>query len=190
MGWALRLLAAAALGIVLGLGYTWLSLRDFAGDQSVHNGPWDTDPRIGSSASGLLLRAQVAIGGLLALNRAETIYYTASRDSSGALLDGACSYRIEGRDMDARWWSITSYASDHFLIPNAEERYSISKTSVQRGPDGGFVARASLTPEPVNWLPTAPGGFTLTLRLYNPAPAVQDALATTPLPSLVKEACQ
>jgi hypothetical protein len=135
-------------------------------------------------------RAAVAIGGLLALNKDETIYFSAATDSAGEALNGACTYRVEGRDPDARWWSITVYAKDHFLIDTPTRRWSVSKNSVVRTADGSFVVRLSQAEEPNNWIATSPDGFQLTLRLYHPAASVKDDPATTPLPAIVKEACQ
>lgn len=190
MGYALRLLGATLLAGVLAFGALALSVRGDRTTSALRNGAWDSDLRIGSSASDLWLRAQIALCCVLALNRAETIYMNATRDSAGETLDGKCTYRLEGRDLDARWWSITTYASDNFLIPNAQNKYSVSKTNAERLADGSWVARAA--PEPIagNWLPTSRDGFVLTLRLYNPSKTLQDDLATTQLPTIVKEACQ
>ena len=84
----------------------------------VSDGPWSTSLDTGSSEGGPYLRARIAVHGLLALSREETVYYSALRDSDGADLVGNCSYRLEGRDPPTRWWSITAYGADDFLIPN------------------------------------------------------------------------
>ncbi len=190
MGYALRLLGATVLAGVLAFGALALSVSGDRSSVSLRNGAWDTDVRVGSSASDMWLRAQIALCCVLALNRTETVYFSASRDSAGEPLDGACTYRLEGREIDARWWSVTSYANDNFLIPNAQNKYSVSKTNAERQADGSWIARASSAPLDGNWLPTARDGFGLTLRIYNPSPALQDGLATAPLPKIVKEACE
>jgi hypothetical protein len=190
MGYALRLLGATLLAAVLAFGALAWSVRGDRSASALRNGAWDTDLRLGSSASDMWLRAQIALCCVLALNRTETVYFSASRDSAGEPLDGKCTYRLEGQELDARWWSITSYASDNFLIPNALNKYSVSKTNLEFLADGAWVARAAPEPLPGNWLPTARDGFVLTLRLYNPSTTLQDNLATARLPSIVKEACQ
>ena len=131
------------------------------------------------------LRATVALHGLLALNRDETIYYTAVADSAGAKLSGAKCYTIEGRDPPTRWWSITAYGSDDFLIPSRSNRYSVSKNSVSRDKIGWFFATVSPNGEIV----TAPGSFSLTLRLYNPDPRVAADPAHVALPSIRAVTC-
>ena len=188
MGFVLRLLGALVVAVVLGLGSAYLSVRPGFGGEIV-NGPWSTSLTTGGADADMYTRASVAIGGLLALNKDETIYYNATTDSAGETLTGACTYRVEGRDPDARWWSITVYAKDHFLVDTSTRRWSVTKNSVVRSADGAFVVRLSQTEEPNNWIATAADGFQLTLRLYHPAASVKDDPATVALPAIVKEAC-
>lgn len=189
MWFAARLLAALALAITLGLGSAYLSVLSLRGAHTIQNGPWSTSLETGGTDAGMYTRAYVALTGLLALNKDETIYFGATRDSSGAPLDGACAYRIEGRDPDARWWSVTLYGTDHYLIANPSNRYSVSQSNVTRATDGTFVIRLSASPEPDNWIATSPDGFQITLRLYNPGETIKADPASAPLPSIVKEAC-
>lgn len=190
MRFLLRLLGALVLAAVLGLGSAYVAARYGAqGDSIVANGPWSTNLAAGGIGADAYTRTFVALTGLLALNKDETIYYNATHDSSGAALDGACTYRIEGRDPEARWWSITVYGNDHYLVDTPTKRYSISKTNVVRAADQSFVARLSPTEETGNWIATSPDGFQLTLRLYNPGASVKDNPAGVTLPAIVKEAC-
>lgn len=188
MRFFLKSLAALAIGTALGLLATWLSVgRGFGGD--VRNGPWRTSLHTGSAQGGPYLRAAVALHGLLALNRSETVYYTAGTDSAGAPLDGRCVYAIEGRDPPARWWSITAYGSDDYLIPNPAGLYSVSKNSIARRGDGSFVARVRRNANSAGEIASGDGAFSLTLRLYNPAPAAAADPAGAALPRIVKESC-
>jgi hypothetical protein len=190
MRFLLRLLGSLVLAAVLGLGSAYVVARyAMQGDTVVANGPWAGNLAAGGTGADIYTRTFIALTGLLALNKDETIYYNATKDSTGEALDGACTYRIEGRDPDARWWSFTVYGKDHFLIDTPTKRYSISKTSVVRTADGAFVVRLSTTEEPNNWIATSPDGFQITLRLYNPNASVKDNPATAPLPAIVKEAC-
>jgi hypothetical protein len=174
----------------LGLSSAYYSVRNFGFEKFiVSNGPWTTDLTSGGVDAGMYTRARVAIAGLLALNKSEATYYIATRDSAGDPLDGNCSYRIEGRDPDARWWSITAYANDNFLIDTPSRNYSVSKTSVVRSADGTFVVRLSPAAEQQNWIATSPDGFDVMLRLYNPGTSVVKDPSTTLLPSITREAC-
>jgi hypothetical protein len=190
MWYFLRLLGATVLAGLIAFAALAFGVSGNSRVHGMRNGAWESDLRIGSAASDMWLRAQIALCCVLALNRAETIYLDARSDSAGEPLDGKCTYRLEGRDLDARWWSITTYAADNFLIPNARNKYSVSKTNLDWSADNSWVARAA--PEPVdgNWLPTSRDGFIITMRLYNPSAALQGGLATAELPTITKEACQ
>lgn len=190
MKFLLRLLAALVLAAVLGLGSAYVVARYATrGDAVVVNGPWITNLAAGGPDADIYTRTNIAITGLLALNKDETIYYNATTDSAGDALVGTCTYRLEGRDPEARWWSATVYGDDHFLIDTPTKRYSISKTSVVRAADQSFVVRLSTSEEANNWIAIPPDGFQVTLRLYNPGAAVKDDPANAPLPAIVKEGC-
>lgn len=190
MRFVLKLLGAIVAAVVLGFGSAYVAVRGATpADSTVKNGPWTANLTAGGSDADAYTRTAVAIAGLLALNKDETIYYGATADSAGEPFDPNCAYRIEGRDPDARWWSITAYGNDHFLIDHPSKRYSVSKTSVLRAAGGSFVVRASLQEEAQNWIATSKDGFQLTLRLYNPGDTVTSDPAGAALPAIVKEAC-
>jgi hypothetical protein len=186
----LKLLGSIAAAVVLGLGSAYLAVQGaLPADSRVKNGPWQTNLAAGGTDADMYTRTAVAIGGLLALAKEETIYYNAATDSAGERFDPKCAYRVEGTDPDARWWSITAYGSDHFLIDHPAKRYAVSKTRVVRNAGGTFVVRVSTTEEAQNWIAASPDGFQLTLRLYNPGPSVISDPAGVPLPIITKEAC-
>ena len=162
-------------GVALGAAWTWSQLRLHAGF-GVAAGPWQVSLLAGSPDADPLTRARVALGGLLALNRDETMYYVASRDSDGRPLRARCAYRVSGLRPQALWWSVTAYAQDLYLFPDTERRYSINSAtaaldaqgrfSVQTGPQAPAGGTA--------WLPTSGAGdLVLTLRLYHPATVLQ-----------------
>ena len=78
---ALKIAATIAIGIALGLAATWVTAIRGTMSGGVSDGPWSTSLDTGSSESGLYLRARIAVHGLLALSREETVYYSALRDS-------------------------------------------------------------------------------------------------------------
>jgi hypothetical protein len=187
---ACKILAMLIVGIALGLATTWATAIRGSIGGGVNDGPWQTSLYTGSSEGGPYLRARIAVHGLLALSREETVYYTALNDSDGAAFDGNCTYRLEGRDPPARWWSITAYGADDFLIPNEFDRYSVSMNSVGRNPDGSFTVTLSKAKADGNWIPVIPGRFDLTIRLYNPQAEVVAEPAKVPLPSVKKVSCE
>jgi len=130
-------------------------------------------------------RAAIATHALFVLNRDETFYYRAHTDDAGADLDARCDYEIGGRTLDARWWSITAYGGDDFLIPNQERRYSFNMANLAKEPDGSFVIRASARPKPGNWLPLGGSGqVSFALRLYVPSAEISSHPERAALPSI------
>jgi len=166
IGTAMVLIAA-----VLGLGSAWWVVRR-GGLDTIRNGAWTTNLSVGSTAADPLTRAQVALFGLFALNRSETVYFDATRDDTGEALRSTCIYKVSGMSLPARWWSITAYAPDQFLIPNRAGRYSFNMKSVEPDESGSFSFTAAGGEQPGRWLPTGKNRFLLSLRLYNPAPEV------------------
>jgi len=165
MRFVLHLIGALAVAVILGLGSAYYVARyAVQGEAIVTNGSWMTNLATGGADADMYTRAFVALTGLLALNKNETIYYNATEDSEGNAFDGRCTYRIEGRDPDARWWSMTVYGRDHYLIDNPAKRFSVSQTSIVREPGGSFVVRLSTVEETGNWIATSPDGSTIWSR--------------------------
>lgn len=176
----LKILFALVLGIAIGLGAAWWSVQSGIGALDVRSGPWVTSSTIGSVDAGNRERAVVAVSALLALTAREAIYFNATTDSEGRALDGSCQYSIAGPPPDARWWSITAYGADDFLIPNPDHAYSAGgdgTTSIAAiiGPSVGTNGIATRNGEP----------FELTLRAYGPG----EQLLTDPLPQIERLSC-
>jgi hypothetical protein len=192
MGTVLRGIAALVLGVALGLGATWFMLDRAIATGGVSNGPWSTSLTIGAPEAGPYVRAAVAVAGLLALDRREAVYLTAYTDSDGRPLDGRCRYRLEGGALPARWWSITAYGADHFLIPNDQKTYSFTSDDATRLNNTIYIVHLSSTPPAGQggWIPVREGEpFSLTLRLYNPREGTLERLRTVPLPRIRRESC-
>ena len=157
----------------------------------VTNGAWTTNLDVGSSSAEMYVRAVVARIGLFALNKTETIYFSAETDEDGQPLRSVCDYRVEGSDMAARWWSITVYGADNFLIPNDTMRYAFNGGNVAKTADGRYTILLSPTPKPGNWLPSGnQDQLNLALRLYNPLPEVYQKPAGLELPRIIREKCR
>jgi hypothetical protein len=186
---ALKLLLFLVIAAILGVGSAaWMMVHS----STVRNGPWETDLAIGSSQAGMYLRAKVAAFGLFALNRSESIYFYSSTDQNGQALRSNCDYGVEGRDLDARWWSITVYGQDQFLIPNEWNAYSFQKGNTAREADGSYRIHLSRTRKQGNWLPTGDRDqrLSLVLRLYGPGRPFLDRPEAVALPQIIREACR
>ncbi|MBP8305947.1 MAG: DUF1214 domain-containing protein [Burkholderiaceae bacterium] len=190
MGRWRRLTIAAALylaAVALGLGSAWWVLRTSpAGLHQISVGAWVTSTLAGSPEADAYTRARVALQGLLALGRDETMYYVARTDDSGHALRSRCVYRVEGVRPSARWWSVTAYADDLFLFEAPNRQYSLNGRTAPLDAQGRFSLSTGPAPQPgLHWLPT-PGnrGLVLTLRLYHPSPELQAAPAKLVAPSI------
>lgn len=185
----LKYLSILVLGVALGAGSLWATIRFMSDSQFVTNGPWRTSLATGSAEAGPYLRLVIAVAGLLALNREEAIYFMAATDSSGEPLSGACTYRVSGIQPPARWWSITAYGDDFYLIPNDQGVYSASPANLVTE-DDRFVLDVGPRPSGENWIPTGSARhFDLTLRLYNAGPEVAADPTGIELPAIEKVGC-
>jgi len=139
------------------------------------------EPGVGEASASDLLRSAIALGGLAALPEAEAMYFQATADKSGALLDGTNRYvwRVPpgGVPADA-FWSLTMYQVEadgrFFLVENPINRFSISDRTegLVRNADGSIdIYLQRDRPEgakAANWLPTPAGPMRLSLRAYLP----------------------
>ena len=185
--------SAVAVGLVVGIGGTIYLLQHAAAGGESYSG-WTTSKLAGSTAADPFTRTLVAAGGLLALNRSETIYFTLTRDEHGKPLSQNCAYQLRGGPLPARWWSVTIYAADQFLPQNHDGARSVDDTRVQKDPGGGWTTAVQLQrPGPggaPNWISTwGAGKFSLTLRLYNPSPAAADDPRSIVFPQLTTLSC-
>lgn len=167
------------LAVAIGLGSAWWFLRRAPWTGAVVQvGAWSSSTLAGSTDADLYTRARVAIEGLLALGREETMYYVAYKDGQGRALRARCHYQVSGKPPDARWWSITAYADDYFLFNVVPGRFSVNSSTARLDAQGRFTLHTGpLSPgDAVAWLPTpADRGLILTLRLYNPGAVLQAA---------------
>lgn len=184
-------MGAVALGLLLGVGSAALLVRGGHFGGRSYDG-WAGDPRVGSAAADPWTRAMVAKSGLLALNKAETIYFTRYKDEGGRPLDAGCAYDLQGGAMPARWWSVTLYAADDYLARNGDAAASVDATRAHLGADGRWSARIGpARAAAADWISTRNAGrFSLTLRLYNPTPAAAADFGAVPFPKLRRLSCE
>jgi hypothetical protein len=192
MNLLLKFFASVLFALALGVGSALWAINAPPGENyTVTNGAWRTNLAIGSSQAGMYIRALVARTGLFALNKSETIYFISDTDDNGQPLHSNCDYRIEGQDIETRWWSITAYGADHYLIANENNRHSFNGQDVIRAADGTYRILMSSTAKSGNWLPTGnQDQLYLALRIYNPQPAVYKNPAGVELPRIMREECR
>lgn len=195
-----KLTAAAIITIVLSAVLLARTIGAGLNEMNLQNGDWVTSTATGTKDANIMLKATVALGGLLASAKKDSMYYRLST-IAGEPLRLNCRYRIEGTDYDANWWSVTAYGWDNYLIPNSPRRYSFNNENLVRNGDGSWVITVAETEQPGNWLPIGPAGapawrkltnhdFDLLLRLYTPGEAYLNTPLSAPLPRVTREACQ
>ena len=187
--------AAAAAEIEAGIADARLVLHDVPPPAVVQG--W-TYPRVdlGDFKQDYLFRANVALFGLAALPREETMYMRPiGEDGRTTTMHGDATYRLsfakgEFPPVDG-FWSLTMYEQTEegqtFLNPNPLNRYSIGDRTrgLSLNPDGSLDIWISRTdPGPArraNWLPApAQGPYVLSLRTYLPRPEIQNGVWRIP----------
>lgn len=146
---------------------------------------WTQPPRaVGRYGTDYGLRAVVAMAGLGANLPEDAVYPTGRTDSSGERLDGARRYRLhfdKGELPPVKaFWSVTTYDSDGYLVANPLNRFALGdRDALALNADGSLDLYLQADPPAQewrsNWLPTPKRGpFSVTARLYWPAPEILD----------------
>ena len=187
---SLKVLLALALGTALGLGATALVVERRIDPAAVRVGPWVLWPKAGTTAIDPYARAVFARSGQVPVAAAEGLLFLATADRTGAALSGRCSYRITGRTVAARLWSLSVTIGDGRIPDTAIGRAGFTSAEVLRSSEGGFVIEAAATARAGNWLPVPVGSFGLALHLYEtPLESAAAELDKGGLPSIEPEGC-
>lgn len=186
-------------GLVAGGAYALYDIKHSTEDADfmVYNGPWRVNPSMDLKSP--KQRALIALVGLFALRESEVVYFTAVKDSDGNQLSSEHDYILTGSIPEARYWSYTLYGEDDFLIPNDEKLYAYNGANIQYTPkdslnpelklsgQDSYAILISSEAKEENWLPSGDNDqLVVTLRLYNPSPAVYQNLETIPLPEILR----
>lgn len=144
---------------------------------------WNIPPKTFGRAGlndDFLLRGSVqCLGGVIANEPEEAVYYNTTMDESGQTFDGARQYTIHFApdqlpEVNA-FWSLTLYEPTYNFTPNEIDRYAIGDRDkdLKKDADGGltiYIQNSSPGKEKEsNWLPsTSSGAFFLVMRAYIP----------------------
>jgi len=120
------------LAVVLGSGIGIYNIKSGKSDSQRKIGNWQTvDKDKDLNTADLLTIAQVAVYGPYALTKKEVIYLSTNTDSEGNALDPKSDYVINGKKLDAKYWSITAYDENGFLIKNPINKYGYNLEDVK-----------------------------------------------------------
>lgn len=149
---------------------------------------------LGDFGTDYAYRAQVALGGLLALKTVEAMYPISFVDQQKQRFSGAHRYRLHlpaGALPVNAFWSLSMYEVESdgklFFTPNPIGRYAIGDRTagLKTSPDGAIdiVIQRDAPADPAqraNWLPTPTGDFALVLRAYEPKAELRDGRVRVP----------
>ncbi|MDQ1166797.1 MULTISPECIES: DUF1214 domain-containing protein [unclassified Flavobacterium] len=177
------------LAVVLGSGIGIYNIKSGKSDSQRKIGNWQTvDKDKDLNTADLLTIAQVAVYGPYALTKKEVIYLSTNTDSEGNALDPKSDYVINGKKLDAKYWSITAYDENGFLIKNPINKYGYNLEDVKYEADStSYKINLSGTEKKENWLPINNVQKTsLIIRLYLPSEKLRENLTVETLPTIQK----
>lgn len=175
-------IAAVIAGAVLGLASAWAALQFGGATFTEQYGKWHFSRAAGSTGADPYTRAIIARAGLLALSAREAVYFSLYEDEQGRPLSESCIYELNGRPLDARWWSVTLYADDNFLAQNTDSAHSVDAS--RAGNSAPWAIRISpVRGDSQYWLSSreARRGFVIMLRVYNPQRGFRPSEASLPV---------
>lgn len=186
----MRYLLCAVLGVLIGAGGAAWSIRIGAMGSNQKIGAWTTGKDYGTAQASAYTRAVVALRGLLALPATEARYYNAAVDSAGHPLEGRCRYRVSGVGLPTRWWSLTLYDSEGYLVANQPGIYSVGSAGLPSAEQARWNVAIAPDQQPGHWLPTGKiAHFELTLRAYRPDDGGKGNFTLDQLPTITREDC-
>jgi hypothetical protein len=161
----------------------WKKFAESVYEMPTVNG-WMNPLNLGRFGTDYNTRALIAWLGLGALTLDDAVYPSAFVDGDGRVLDGAKNYVIHfGKDelppSYSGVWSISQYR-ENFYVHNPIERYGIrSSMPLKYNSDGSLdvyvQAKSPGADKESNWLPSPQSApFNLTVRVYQPKPALLD----------------
>ena len=174
---------------------TYAAMKIYPTVAFTKNDIWRILPSPGDPDRNIYTRAAVAAMGTFASKKPEQAYFSTKTDINDQPLSGNCLYKLTGEDIESRWWSITAYAEDGFLVENSEKLYSYNNETISYISDGyeiyflgqnEFMEEANTS----NWLRVNPDeDFSVSLRIYAPGEEFFSNLRRINLPIIEKIRC-
>jgi len=183
--------------IVIAAIFTYVSIPIYKNIVTVRNDIWTSIPSAGDPKRSIYTRAYVSTHGLFALSKPESVYFSSEIDIEEAALDGSSCYVLSGTEIQStsiipRWWSLTVYNNDGYLVESTEKQYSYNSENIIYNSNGEFeiylAGKASNNIS--NWLKTPSEElFSVILRVYQPGEEFFSNLSRVDLPIIKKVSC-
>lgn len=140
--------------------------------------------RAGANNDFLLRAAVQCLGGIVANDAEESVYYNTRKDSQENDFTGINNYELyfptgQLPKVNA-FWSLTMYGLDFCLVDNPADRYSLGDRSpeLKYDSDGGLTIYIQKNSpgknKESNWLPSSSEEFYIVLRCYLPDPEIYE----------------
>ena len=183
--------------IVIAAIFTYVSIPIYKNIVTVRNDIWTSIPSAGDPKRSIYTRAYVSTHGLFALSKPESVYFSSEIDIEEAALDGSSCYVLSGNEIQSasiipRWWSLTVYNNDGYLVESNEKQYSYNSENVIYNSNGEFEIYLAGKPSNniSNWLKTPSEElFSVILRVYQPGEEFFSNLSRVDLPIIKKVSC-
>lgn len=168
-------------------------------------GPWKLQTLGGQSVETPYSEARLAREGPFVLPPEEIAVFVAKTDGDGRVLRATCDYRLSGRPLEARWWTLTAYDPQNRLIAIPGAPHMVSReTLAPKTPDDlasqDIVVEALTTDLVVfvstetrydRWLPLqSDGNFSLVLRVFGASNDLLSGESENILPKILLEECR
>lgn len=168
-------------------------------------GPWKLQTLGGKSLETPYSEARLAREGPFVLPPDEIAVFVARTDTDGRALRGNCDYRISGKPLKSRWWTLTAYDMSDDVIELPGTPHTLSREMlVPASPDN--LLGTDIIVEPLQtdlvvyvtdetrydrWLPIRPDErFYLVLRVFGADTELLSGEEDETLPKIVLEECQ
>jgi len=187
---------AAFIGIILigGIGSSWYFVSAGTALTTQVTGPWVMWTNEARSDADPYTRAHFARQATLNLSTKVASTFIARTDSDGVRLHSSCEYKINGKDLNASWWSLSVFDASGHLIRNPIDRYAFTSDTVAISPNNEFVITLARSVQPGNWLPTTGAGrltaVLLVLDGRNSSTINPDEFQEISLPEINKVHCR
>ena len=183
--------------IVIAAIFTYVSIPIYKNIVTVRNDIWTSIPSAGDPKRSIYTRAYVSTHGLFALSKPESVYFSSEIDIEEAALDGSSCYVLSGTEIQStsiipRWWSLTVYNNDGYLVESTEKQYSYNSENIIYNSNGEFEIYLAGKPSNniSNWLKTPSEElFSVILRVYQPGEEFFSNLSRVDLPIIKKVSC-
>ncbi|MBU1172709.1 MAG: DUF1214 domain-containing protein [Proteobacteria bacterium] len=178
-----------SIALILALSLAYISMKYIEKRDRTYVGPWYIILPNGSDEGGMYTRTWYTLTALFGLKKDEQIYFVAETDHSGEPLMAEYDYRLNGGELECRWWNITVYAEDRYLMKNPENRYSYSNFDVQKNNEATYTIHLSSGKKDGHWLYTGKKGdkFSIMLRINHPPKEMISHPDRINLPTIIRE---